>query len=161
MKHYLSAEDIAALDERKHVHQFNDNAVRMTRSVGELLGLTRLGVNLIRLESGRDSTTHHYHDADEEFIYILSGKGLAKIGDETTAVGPGDFMAFTAPSAAHSLHNPNAEDLVYLVGGESNYPDVVHYPDIDRIMLKTGGKKSWFPAEQLTEVISPTPPKPD
>ena len=97
MKHFLSAADIKALAERRHQHQFNSNAVRMTRSIGAELGLERLGVHIVRLESGRDSTTHHYHDADEEFIYVLEGSGIARIGDEERAVGPGDFMAFTHP----------------------------------------------------------------
>jgi len=80
---------------------------------------------------------------------------MAKIGDKEQPVGPGDFLAFGAPSAAHSLHNPHAEDLVYLVGGESNLPDVVHYPDVDKAMIKAGSRRQWVTRSTLTDVDKP------
>mgnify|MGYP001326909683 CR=1 FL=1 len=51
-------------------HQFNDNAIRHTRTLTEGMGLLNLGIHLVRIEPGKDSTTHHYHEADEEFIYV-------------------------------------------------------------------------------------------
>lgn len=152
MDHYLSAADIAAMPEREHQHQFNNNAIRLTRALGDHLGLERLGVSLIRLAQGRDSTQHHYHEADEEFIYIISGQGTAKIGDAYQPVGPGDFMAFSSPSAAHSLYNPNPEDLVYLLGGERNFPDIVHYPDDNKAMFKAGKRRQWVARDTLVDV---------
>jgi uncharacterized cupin superfamily protein len=138
---FLSATDIAQLTEVRHQHQFNDNAVRMTRTLSDAAGLTRLGVHIVRLETNRDSTQFHFHEATEEFIYVLSGRGIADIGDEQFDVGPGDFMGFTAPSEPHAMRNPYAEDLVYLVAGEHVANDVVHYPRIRRTMIKSPGKK--------------------
>ena len=131
------------MPERAHQHQFNDNAVRMTRTLGTKTGLERIGVHLIRLEPGRDSTQYHYHDTDEEFIYILSGTATATVGEHTFEVGPGDFMGFPAPSEAHLLTNTSDEEVVYLVGGENNPADVVHYPWIRRTMIKSHGRRSW------------------
>jgi len=131
------------MTERAHQHQFNENAVRMTRTLGVPGGLKQIGVHLIRLEPGFDSTQFHYHDADEEFVLILAGQGKAFIGEETFAVGPGDFMGFPAPSPGHGLHNDSAADLLYLVGGESNPADVVHYPWIRRTMIKSHGRRAW------------------
>ncbi len=152
MKGHLSAADIDQLEEVRRQHQFNDNAVRLTRTLGVKVGLARIGVHLIRLESGRDSTQFHYHDNDEEFVYIVSGHGIADIGDESFEVGPGDFMGFPAPSPAHSLHNPHEEDLVYLMGGERNAADVVHYPRIQRSMIKSYGRKRWVDWDHLHEL---------
>jgi len=140
---HLTAAEIAAWPERRHTHQFNENAVRLTRTLGVAAGLARIGVHLIRLEPGRSSTEHHCHDADEEFIYILSGKAVARIGEERVAVGPGDFMGFPAPSPAHSLENPFDEDLLYLMGGEHNAVDLVHYPNIARTLIKSHGTRRW------------------
>ncbi len=142
MKH-LTADQIAAMTERAHQHQFNGNAVRMTRTLGVPGGLEHMGVHLIRLEPGFDSTQFHYHDADEEFVLILSGTGRAFIGEQTFDVGPGDFMGFPAPSPGHSLHNHSQGDLVYLVGGEANRSDVVHYPWIRRTLIKSHGRRAW------------------
>ena len=151
MKH-LSAEQIAAMAERAHQHQFNQNAIRMTRTLGIPAGLEQIGVHLIRLEPGFDSTQFHYHDADEEFVLILSGTGRAFIGEETFDVGPGDFMGFPAPSPGHSLHNNSQQDLIYLVGGESNPADVVHYPWIRRTMIKSHGRRAWVDWSDLHDL---------
>lgn len=137
----LDAAAIGDLPERRHVHQFNDNAVRMTRSLGDALGLQRLGVHLVRLTEGRDSTTYHWHEQDEEFLYILAGRGIAEIDGTEHAVRSGDFMAFPAGSPAHMLRNPHPEDLVYLMAGERNALDVVHYPREGRTLFKYHGKR--------------------
>ena len=148
----IHAAEIRNLAEHAHVHQFNTNAVRLTRTLGELCGLERIGIHLVRLEGGRDSTEFHYHDADEEFIYILEGSGIAEIGDEVFAVGPGDFMAFPVPSPAHMLRNDAEDDLVYLLGGERNPNDVVHYPRIQRTMIKGPGARRYVDWTDLKEV---------
>ena len=139
--HYLSAEEIDQLPERESQHQFNANAVRLSRTLSEAAGMSRLGVHIVRLTSGRDSTQYHYHDNDEEFLYVLSGHGEARIGDHVIEVGPGDFMGFPCGSAAHSLHNPHEEDLVYLMAGEGNANDMVHYPDIRKSLVKSAGQR--------------------
>lgn len=148
----LAASEIDALPERRHTHQFNDNAVRRTRTLGVPAGLARLGVHLVRLAPGRESTQFHYHDSDEEFVYILSGTGTAWIGDATFTVGAGDFMGFPAPSPGHGMKNESAADLVYLMGGEANPADVVHYPWIRRTMIKSHGRRAWVDWQHLNDL---------
>lgn len=150
--HLLRAADIDAMEPRRHVHQFNDNAMRLTRTLGLPAGLTRLGVHLVVLEPGRDSTQHHFHDADEEFLYVLSGRGIACIGDDEFEIGAGDFMGFPAPSPAHSLRNPFDSDLVYLMGGERHAADTVHYPRIRRSMVKGAGRRHWVDWDHFHEL---------
>jgi uncharacterized cupin superfamily protein len=148
----LRADAIDALEPIRSRHQFNDNAIRETRTLGERVGMQRIGVHIVHLPPGHESTQFHYHDADEEFLYVLAGRGIAEIGDETFEVGPGDFMGFTAPSAPHMLSNPFAEDLVYLMAGERNPNDVVHYPRIRRTMIKGPGRRRWVDWQDLHEL---------
>lgn len=150
--HLLTAADISAAPEYRRIHQFNDNAVRLTRTLTDILDLQSIGLHLIRLEGGRDSTQFHFHDSDEEFLYILAGRGIAQLGEQRIEVRAGDFMGFTAPSAGHCLHNPNPEDLVYLMGGERNPADVVHYPHIRRTMIKSHGRRSWVDWDDLHDL---------
>jgi len=145
----LAAATIAAMPERAHVHQFNERALRLTRTLSDAVGLQRIGIHLVRLRSGLESTQFHYHDSDEEFIYILSGRGVADIGDSSFDVTAGDFMGFPAPSPAHLLRNPFTDDLVYLMGGERNAVDVVHYPRIRRSMIKSHGVRRWADWDDL------------
>lgn len=150
--HLLTATDIEGMAEHIVQHQFNDNAVRQTKTLTSNTGMQRIGIHLVRLGPGRDSTTHHYHDADEEFVYVLSGTGQAKIGDEVFEIGPGDFMGFPAPSPAHSMRNTGHADLVYLMGGERNAADSVHYPDIKRSMIKSHGQRYWADWDDFKEL---------
>lgn len=154
--HLLSAADINDLPQQHTQHQFNDNAVRISQNLTQPTGMQRIGIHLVRIAPGRESTTHHFHDADEEFLYVLAGRGIAKIGTEEFEVGPGDFMGFPAPSPAHSLRNPGATELVYLMGGERWPVDIVHYPDIGRSMLKAHGRRAWMDMAALEEL----PPRP-
>ncbi len=150
--HLITAKEISEMPEISIEHQFNDNAVRLAKNLSQGVGLERIGVHLVRLAPGRDSTTHHFHAADEEFLYIISGHGTAKIGSEYHELGPGDFMGFPAPSQAHSMHNSSNEDLIYLMGGEKWPVDVVYYPDQQKTMLKSNGKRSWTDDSNLTDL---------
>lgn len=43
------------------VHPLNENAVRLKRSLGDATGLTQLGVHLMTLMPGHESTEYHRH----------------------------------------------------------------------------------------------------
>ena len=154
----LRAKDIEALPEEARVHALDSASVRHTRSLGDAIGLGTIGVHLVRLEQGRTSSVHHFHHHDEEWVYILSGRGVAEIGDEKLDVGAGDFMGFVAGSLPHSLVNPNAEDLVYLVGGNRLPYDVCDYPRVRMRRYRTNGVNeyvSWDEGKSGNE----SPPK--
>lgn len=124
----LHKADIEQIAETRHRHVLDPEAQRLTRSLGDATGLKTIGVHLVRLEPGRESTVYHFHHQDEEWIYILSGSGVAEIGEEKRDVGAGDFMGFVAGSAPHTLTNPHGVDLVYLVGGNRCPIDTCDYP---------------------------------
>lgn len=110
--HLLKAKEIAAMPEVAKVHPLNSQAVRHTKSLGDALGMTQLGIHLVRVEPGQETTQFHFHHQEEEFLYIISGRGVAEIGKAEVEVAAGDFMGFTAPSLPHCLKNPFTEDLV-------------------------------------------------
>ena len=149
IKAFLSRSDIEALEPVRHVHQHNANAIRFTRSLAHLAGLETLGLHLVNLTQGHFSTEYHSHHEDEEFIYILSGGGIARIGDTHQAVSQGDFMGFKTHSDAHSLYNPNPEDLVYLMGGTRCAIDICDYPDLDLRQFRVHGDRMAVQREHL------------
>jgi len=65
-----------------------------------------------RLPAGA-GTAPHYHQKTEEIYYILTGEARMRIGDETTAVGPGDAIAIP-PGRTHQITNTGREPLVFL-----------------------------------------------
>lgn len=145
----LTAADIAAMPEEARVHPLDSSVVRHNRSLGDATGLKTLGVHLVRLKPGATSTVFHYHLHDEEWIYILSGRGEAEIGEGRYAVGPGDFMGFVAGSEPHLLRNPYEEDLVYLVGGNRLPFDVCDYPRIGKRRYRVEGANEYVDLEAI------------
>ena len=138
-----TAADIRRMKESKFIHFLNPGAIRYTRSLGDAAGLETLGVHLVRLKAGDASTEYHFHHQDEEWIYILSGRGIAEIGEKKYRIGAGDFMGFVAGSEAHAMRNPYKTDLLYLVGGNRCPLDVCDYPRINKRRYRMNGKNDY------------------
>lgn len=131
----LRAADIAARSQT-FSHPWNPASEMTGYQLAKSTGLKRTGVNLARIPPGRESFVYHAHWQEEEWIYILSGRGIARIDDTDYEVGPGDFMAFPTPGVAHHLRNPFDGELVYLMGGEHRDVDVVDFPDHGKRMFR-------------------------
>ena len=148
----LTKSDIASTTEVKHVHQFNRNAIRHTVSLSDIVGLTKFGLHLVRIESGDETTTHHYHEESDEFIYVLSGELSLRYGDDVYQLSAGDFVGFAAHGAPHSMRNDSDADATYLMGGSRPPIDITLYPEIKRKMYNIHGKKEYVDLEDLGEV---------
>jgi uncharacterized cupin superfamily protein len=149
----LTEAEIRTIREMRLCQPLNPNSEVHLRPLSELVGMQRVRLTLGRLGPGRESFAYHAHEADEEFVYILSGRGRAEIGDATVEVGPGDFMGFATPSVAHHLTNPYDEDLVYLMGGERSRAEVSAFPRAGkRIIFSVSG--IWQVDEKHLEPMS-------
>lgn len=119
-------------------HPWNPKSEIQGTRLSTLAGLSRVGVSLACIPPGKESFVYHSHYREEEWIYIISGRGVAEIDGEDFEVAAGDFMGFPAPSVAHHLHNPYGEDLVYLMGGENVEVEVADFPRLGKRMLRLG-----------------------
>jgi len=133
----LRAEQIAA-NLQSFSHPWNPNSELLGTQLGRMVGLTRTGVNFVRVSPGKESFIYHSHHREEEWIYILSGHGVAEIDQEEFEVNSGDFMGFPTPSVAHHLRNTGDEDLVYLAGGENLDVEIADFPRLGKRMLRHG-----------------------
>jgi uncharacterized cupin superfamily protein len=133
----LRADDIRAREETG-AHPWNPSSELRGTRLGTATGLQRTGVNLLRVAPGKESFIYHAHHYEEEWLYILSGRGIAEIDGVEHEVGPGDFMGFAPPSVAHHLRNPFDVELVYLCGGESRDYEVADFPKVGRRMIRRG-----------------------
>lgn len=131
----LRAADIAARSQT-FSHPWNPQSELTGYQLAKSTGLKRTGVNLARMAPGKESFVYHSHWSEEEWIYILEGRGVARIDEVEYEVGPGDFMAFPAPGVAHHLRNPFDAELVYLMGGETRDVEVVDFPDLGKRMFR-------------------------
>jgi uncharacterized cupin superfamily protein len=126
----LKAASIAAMDAEVRQHSLNPNAIRLRKALGDTTGLSQLGVHLITLMPGRESSEYHRHLYEEEFVYILAGEGEALIDDVAHAVAAGDFLGFARGGPAHVLKNTGTEPLALLVAGQRLEQDICDYPHV-------------------------------
>ena len=145
----IAKAEIDRMPEQVHAHPLDATRIRHTRALGDAAGLSTMGVHLVRLEQGNTSSVLHFHDQEEEWLYVLSGRGIAEIGDEKHEIGPGDFMGFVAGSKPHCLHNPHAEDLVYLVGGNRLPFDICNYPRVRKRRYRIDARNVFVDADDL------------
>ncbi|MDX2215012.1 MAG: cupin domain-containing protein [Oculatellaceae cyanobacterium bins.114] len=131
----LRAEQIAS-NLQAFSHPWNPNSELSGIQLGKTIGLQRTGVNFGKVPSGKESFIYHSHHREEEWIYILSGRGIAEIDGAEFEVGSGDFMGFPTPSVAHHLRNIGDEDLVYLAGGENLDIEIAEFPRLGKRMLR-------------------------
>ncbi len=108
---------------------------REKAALGNVAGLTQFGVNLTRLKPGAASALRHWHEQEDEFIYVLDGELVLVEDDGETVLGAGDCAGFKAGAAnGHQLVNRSQHDARYLEIGTRAATERAHYPDVDLVM---------------------------
>ncbi|SPJ28590.1 cupin domain-containing protein [Falsiruegeria mediterranea] len=125
----LTAQAIAAMAGTAKTHFLNPNAQRINKSLGDATGLTGIGVHIIEVEPGRDTTEYHVHHFEDECVYILSGQAVSIIDSEERTVTAGDFIGYRKGGHAHGLRNDGPDLLRVLVIGQRLAHDVGDYPN--------------------------------
>jgi uncharacterized cupin superfamily protein len=114
-------------------------AGRERKLLGNLAGLTQFGVNLTRLKPGTASALRHWHDNEDEFVYVLEGEVTLIENEGETVLRVGEAAGFKAgvPNG-HHLINRSDRDALYLEIGTRAERERAHYPDDDLIAIKNG-----------------------
>jgi uncharacterized cupin superfamily protein len=112
---------------------------REKAALGDVAGLTQFGVNLTRLKPGAASALRHWHEQEDEFIYVLEGEITLVEDNGATVLRPGDAAGFKAGvNNGHQLVNKTQRDALYLEVGTRAENERAHYPGIDLIAEKDG-----------------------
>lgn len=109
------------------------------KQLGSVAGAEKLGCSLYEIPPGRRAWPYHYHLANEEAIYVLEGSGTLRIGEKEVEISRGDYVALPAgPAGAHQVINSSDAPLSYLCFSTMAEPDVLIYPDSDKVGLFAG-----------------------
>jgi uncharacterized cupin superfamily protein len=100
---------------------------RLAKSVG----ITQFGLNYVILDPGSMSSSRHWHEAEDEFVYVLSGRVTLIDNNGEHDLTAGSFAGFPAGiSNAHHLVNKSNEPTVFIVvGSRKPGEETIHYPD--------------------------------
>ncbi len=123
--------------------EWTDRAEGETRfrrkQLGEAVDGDMLGCSLYELPAGHKSWPYHYHTANEEALYVLSGSGTLRLAGDTHDIAAGDYAVFPADeSGGHRVVNDADDPLRYLAISTMNEPDVTVYPDSGKFGVYVG-----------------------
>jgi uncharacterized cupin superfamily protein len=136
--------DIAGLpvDTRTGYPPPHDKVVtgRSRKRLGNAAGLDEFGVNLTTLKPGASSALRHWHELEDEFVFMLEGEVALIENEGETTLRPGDAAGFKAGVAnGHHLVNRSGRDAVYLEIGSRRGDERAHYPDVDLAVARIDG----------------------
>jgi uncharacterized cupin superfamily protein len=104
--------------------------------LGLAAGLTQFGVNLLTLEPGAWSSQRHWHEKEDELVYLLDGELVLIEDDGETLLSAGDCAGWKAGERnGHHLVNRSQRPARLLVIGSRDDADQGEYPDIDMRFL--------------------------
>jgi uncharacterized cupin superfamily protein len=105
---------------------------REKRPLGDLFGLTKIGINHTTLAPGKVSSMCHWHTAEDEFIYVLEGEVVLRTSSGEQVISAGMCVGFPAGvEEGHQLINRGANPAVYLEISNRDDEDTAYYTDAE------------------------------
>ena len=129
--------NVAEMDweENEHGEKYESKRKRLAANTDA----EKLGASLYEVPPGKTAWPRHYHLVNEEALFILSGEGTLEYGRNSVTVSEGDYVTLKAGErCAHQLHNDGDEPLRYLCVSTMEEPDVVMYPDSEKVGVFAG-----------------------
>lgn len=118
--------------------------------VGHQLGTERIGISLWEIPPGQKAYPYHFHLSEEEVLIVLAGSPSLRTPAGSRRLSPGEVVRFpTGEEGAHQLWNEDTEDVRLLAVSTHGTPDVVIYPDSNKLsaaerLPKSDGRKHFF-----------------
>jgi uncharacterized cupin superfamily protein len=132
-KPVLTSTDVPARTGSRYPAPHNVVCENRTKYIlGDNFDLTQFGVNLAVIEPGAWSSQRHWHETEDEFIYMLEGELVLADDSGDHVLTPGMCAGFKANNGnGHCLKNLTDKRAVYLEVGSRTDNEKVVYSDID------------------------------
>ena len=106
-----------------------------SRHLSDAGGLTQFGAHVQTLQPGSRSSDRHWHEEEDEFLYVISGEATVIEEDGTHLLHAGDVACWPAGAENdHQVVNRSGAPCTYLILGSRAVPDVTHYPDRGEVL---------------------------
>jgi len=109
------------------------------KKLADATGGDDLGASLYEVPPGKTAWPRHYHLVNEEALFLLAGEGTLRLGRNSVTVEAGDYVSLPAGKRhAHQLINDGDETLRYLCMSTMEDPEVIMYPDSEKVGIMAG-----------------------
>lgn len=133
----LNPQDLGGLSRSIYPEPYRSRVLpREVRRLGDALGLTRIGVNLVHVLPGKESSMRHWHTHEDEFLYMLEGELMLRTEGGEQLLRAGMCAGFAAASEdGHHCINRSEQPAVYLVVSNRDPQDTAYYsdPEVDLV----------------------------
>ena len=110
---------------------------RSRKRLGNAVGLDQFGVNLTTLKPGASSALRHWHEREDELVYVLEGEVMLIEDGGETVLKPGDAAGFKANTPnGHHLVNRTNRDAIYLEIGTRSKRERAEYSDVGLLVIR-------------------------
>ena len=98
--------------------------------LAKAVAITQFGVNHVELAPGAISSLRHWHEHEDEFVFVLSGELTLIDENGEHSMVAGSFAGFPAslPNAHHLANKSKAPAAFIVVGTRKRGEEIVHYP---------------------------------
>jgi uncharacterized cupin superfamily protein len=136
------AKDVAAISASGYPDPHRQRVLpREVRRLGDAFGLTKIGVSLVTILPGKESSLRHHHTQEDELIYVLEGELVLHTDAGEEPLSAGMVAGFRAGDGnGHHMYNRSDENAVYIVISNRHPEDGAAYPDDDLAVKKIDGK---------------------
>lgn len=133
--------------------------------IGYELGTELIGASLWEVPPGEAAYPYHFHYSDEELVIVLSGRPSLRTPEGIRELEEGEALRFPlGEEGAHQILNRTDATATFLAISSHGRPDVVVYPDSDKIgvgerLPKGGGLRAFFRRADAVDYFEGEPPE--
>jgi len=113
---------------------------KKTLHLGDAAGSEEIFAQIDFIKPSGKSKKFHSHSKQEEFFFVMKGRGILRMNKREISIKEGDFVAKPAGKGiAHQFINNSSDILQIMNFGLREEEDIEIYPDDDVILLKKQG----------------------
>ncbi|HEY1880984.1 MAG TPA: cupin domain-containing protein [Caulobacteraceae bacterium] len=109
----------------------SDVETKVERQLAKAVGIRQFGVNHLLLKPGGESARRHWHEHEDEFVFVLSGVVTLHDGNGAHEIGQGAYVGFPAstPNGHHFINRSDADVELLVMGTRWVGEERIRYPD--------------------------------
>jgi uncharacterized cupin superfamily protein len=117
--------------------------------IGPRLGAELIGGSVYEVDPGKKLWPYHLHHANEEWLIVLRGRPTLRTPEGERELVEGDVVCFPRGAAgAHQVRNDTEEPARILMLSTMVAPDILEYPDSDKVAAMDAKGEGLFQTRQ-------------
>ncbi len=105
------------------------------KEIGSVFGAKNIGFHLEVLNPKAFSCPYHFHELEEELVYVIEGEAIVRKNNEYRKVKAGDLIYYeTGPKSAHHIYNHTDKAFKFLALSTKFPQEKCFYPDSQKEM---------------------------